>query len=108
MSFDFTGAGVALVTPFKKDKSIDFDALGKIVDNQVNGGMDFLVALGTTAETSTLSEEEKKEVVNFIRTHTKGKVPLVVGMGGNDTLTMARKMESFDPSGVDACLVVTP
>lgn len=108
MSFDFTGAGVALVTPFKKDKSIDFDALGKIVDNQVNGGMDFLVALGTTAETSTLSEEEKKEVVNFIRTHTKGKVPLVVGMGGNDTLTMARKMESFDPSGVDAFLVVTP
>lgn len=108
MSFDFTGAGVALVTPFKKDKSIDFDALGKIVDNQVNGGMDFLVALGTTAETSTLSEEEKKQVVEFIRTHTNGKLPLVVGMGGNDTRTMARKMESFDPAGVDAFLVVTP
>lgn len=108
MRFDFTGAGVALVTPFKKDKSIDFEALGKIVDNQVNGGMDFLVALGTTAETSTLSEEEKKEVVDFIRTHTHGKFPLVVGMGGNDTKTMTRKMASFNPEGVDAFLVVTP
>lgn len=108
MSFDFTGAGVALVTPFKKDKSIDFEALGRIVDNQVNGGMDFLVALGTTAETSTLSEEEKNEVIGFIRTHTKGKIPLVVGMGGNDTLMMTRKMESFDTTGVDGFLVVTP
>lgn len=108
MSFDFTGAGVALITPFKSNFEIDFDALGRIVDNQIAGGMDFLVALGTTAETSTLSEDEKMRVVDFIRERAAGKVPVVVGMGGNDTRSMAKKLETFDTTGVDGFLIVTP
>ncbi|GAP70256.1 4-hydroxy-tetrahydrodipicolinate synthase [Bacteroidales bacterium 6E] len=108
MSFDFTGAGVALITPFKSNFEIDFDALGRIVDNQIAGGMDFLVALGTTAETSTLTEDEKMRVVDFIRERAAGKVPVVVGMGGNDTRSMAKKLETFDTTGVDGFLIVTP
>jgi len=108
MSFDFTGAGVALITPFKKNFEVDFEALGKIVDNQIAGGMDFLVALGTTAETSTLSEEEKNEVILFVRERAAGKIPVIVGMGGNDTRAMVKKMEAFDPIGISGFLVVTP
>lgn len=108
MSFDFTGAGVALITPFKSNFEIDFDALGRIVDNQIAGGMDFLVVLGTTAETSTLTEDEKMRVVDFIRERAAGKVPVVVGMGGNDTRSMAKKLETFDTTGVDGFLIVTP
>ncbi len=66
MRKSFQGAGVALVTPFKEDLSIDFNGLGKIVDYQVDNGIDFLVALGTTAETPTLSGEEKQEIINFV------------------------------------------
>ncbi len=108
MSFDFTGAGVALITPFKKNFDVDFDALGRVVDNQIEGGMDYLVALGTTAETSTLSDEEKVEIVSFIKERSAGKVPLIVGMGGNDTRDMIKKMESFDSTGVAGFLIVTP
>lgn len=108
MSFDFTGAGVALITPFKKNFDVDFDALGRLVDNQIAGGMDFLVALGTTAETSTLSEEEKAEVVSCVRERAAGRIPIVVGMGGNDTRSMAKKMEAFDADGISGFLVVTP
>lgn len=108
MSFDFTGAGVALITPFKKNFDVDFDALGRLVDNQISGGMDFLVALGTTAETSTLSEEEKTEVVAYIKQRAAGRIPVVVGMGGNDTRAMIKKMESFDSTGISGFLIVTP
>ena len=108
MSFDFTGAGVALITPFRKNFEIDFDGLGRLVDNQIAGGMDFLVALGTTAETSTLTEEEKVEVVSFIKERAAGRIPVVVGMGGNDTRAMLKKMETFDSNGVSGFLIVTP
>lgn len=108
MNFDFTGAGVALITPFRQDFSVDEQALAALVDHQINGGMDFLVALGTTAETSTLTEEEKQQVVRLILEQVAGRVPVVVGMGGNDTAAMVRKMEHFDPTGVSAFLVVTP
>lgn len=108
MNFDFSGAGVALVTPFKSDFSVDEKALAAIVENQIAGGMDFLVALGTTAETSTLSEEEKREVVRIVTGQAAGRIPVVVGMGGNDTAAMIRKMENFDTSGVCGFLVVTP
>ena len=108
MSFDFTGAGVALITPFKKNFDIDFDALGKLVDYQVAGGMDYLVALGTTAETATLSDEEKNEIVAYIKERTDGRIPLIVGMGGNNTRAMIKKMESFDSTGVSGFLIVTP
>jgi len=108
MSFDFTGAGVALITPFKKNFDIDFDALGRVVDNQIAGGMDYLVALGTTAESATLSDDEKAEIVAFVKERAAGKVPLIVGMGGNDTRAIIKKMETFDSSGVDGFLIVTP
>ena len=108
MSFDFTGAGVALITPFKKNSDIDFDALGRLVEYQISGGIDYLVALGTTAETATLSDEEKNEIVAFIKDRTAGRIPLIVGMGGNDTRAIIKKMESFDSSGVSGFLIVTP
>lgn len=108
MAFNFTGAGVALITPFKENMEVDFEALGRVIDNQINGGMDFLVALGTTAETSTLSETEKREIIQYVVDRSAGRLPVVVGMGGNDTRTMVPKLESFDMPGVAGFLVVTP
>jgi 4-hydroxy-tetrahydrodipicolinate synthase len=107
MNHPFKGAGVALVTPFTKNNTIDFDALGKIIDNQVKGGMDYLVALGTTAETPTLSGEEKREVVRFIKDHASG-LPVVVGMGGNDTRKIIKQIEKTDLNKVAGLLIVTP
>ncbi|HKJ43210.1 MAG TPA: dihydrodipicolinate synthase family protein, partial [Sunxiuqinia sp.] len=83
MTHPFKGAGVALVTPFKEDFSIDFNALEDIVEDQISNGIDYLVALGTTAETPTLSAEEQKEVVACIKAKNNKRVPLVLGMGGN-------------------------
>jgi 4-hydroxy-tetrahydrodipicolinate synthase len=107
MNHPFKGAGVALVTPFTENNTIDFDALGKIIDNQVKGGMDYLVALGTTAETPTLSGEEKREVVRFIKDHASG-LPVVVGMGGNDTRKIIKQIEKTDLNKVAGLLIVTP
>jgi 4-hydroxy-tetrahydrodipicolinate synthase len=107
MNHPFKGAGVALVTPFTEENKIDFEALGKVIENQVKGGMDYLVALGTTAETPTLSGEEKKEVVKFIKENSAG-LPVVVGMGGNDTRKIIKQIEKFDFDGVAGLLIVTP
>lgn len=107
MSQLFTGAGVALITPFTKDNQVDYKALEKIVDNQVKGGMDYLVALGTTSESPTLTVEEKKDVVQVIKDKAAG-LPVVVGMGGNDTRTIINQINSFDLDGVSGLLVVTP
>jgi 4-hydroxy-tetrahydrodipicolinate synthase len=107
MNHPFKGAGVALVTPFTEENKIDFDALGKVIDNQVKGGMDYLVALGTTAETPTLSGEEKREVVKFVKKNSAG-LPVVVGMGGNDTRKIIKQIEKFDFDGVAGLLIVTP
>ncbi len=107
MNHPFKGAGVALVTPFTEENKIDFDALERIIDNQVKGGMDYLVALGTTAETPTLSGEEKREVVKFVKEHAAG-LPVVVGMGGNDTREIIKQIEKFDFNGVSGLLIVTP
>lgn len=107
MTQQFTGAGVALITPFNKNDEVDFDALDRIIENQVAGGMDYLVALGTTAETSTLTQEEKTEVVRHVK-NNRGKLPVVVGMGGNDTRKMIREIELFDFEGISGILTVTP
>ncbi len=107
MNHPFKGAGVALITPFTTNNTIDFDALGQIVGNQVKGGTDYLVALGTTAETPTLTATEKHEVVRFVK-EKKEKLPLVVGLGGNDTRKIIRQMDKFDFDGVDGLLIVTP
>jgi 4-hydroxy-tetrahydrodipicolinate synthase len=103
----FTGAGVAMVTPFTENNKIDFNGLDKIIDNQVNGGTNYLVALGTTAETPTLTANEKQEIVNFVKQKSTG-LPLVVGMGGNDTKKIIKRISKFDFDSVDGLLIVTP
>lgn len=107
MNHPFKGAGVALVTPFTEKNTIDFDALGRVIKNQVNGGMDYLVALGTTAETPTLTGGEKADVVNFIKENAEG-LPVVVGMGGNDTRTIIEQIETYNFEGISGLLIVTP
>jgi len=107
MEPQFTGAGVALITPFTEDNKIDFQALETIIKNQIGEGTDYLVALGTTAETPTLTAKEKEEVVKFVK-EKKEKLPLVVGMGGNDTRKIIKQIHKFDFSQVDGLLIVTP
>jgi 4-hydroxy-tetrahydrodipicolinate synthase len=107
MSQHFTGAGVALITPFTKNNQVDYKALETIIDNQVAGGMDYLVALGTTAEVATLTTDEKSNVVELIKEKSAG-LPVVVGMGGNDTCSITKQIDKFSFSGVDGILVVAP
>ncbi len=107
MSQLFTGAGVALITPFTKNNQIDYNSLETIITNQIEGGMDYLVALGTTAETPTLTSEEKLNVVELIK-EKSGDLPVVVGMGGNDTRTIIKQIDKFNFNGVDGLLIVTP
>jgi len=103
----FTGAGVALITPFTKNNQVDYNALETVIENQVQGGMDYLVALGTTAETPTLTPDEKSNVVELIK-EKSADLPVVVGMGGNDTRTILKQIDKFNFNGVDGILVVTP
>ena len=103
----FAGAGVALITPFTKNNQVDYKALETIIDNQIQGGMDYLVALGTTAETPTLTTDEKSNVVELIK-EKSADLPVVVGMGGNDTRTIIKQINKFNFSDVDGLLIVTP
>ncbi len=102
------GTGIALVTPFKEDYSIDFDALSNIIEHCINGGVEYLVALGTTGETATLTKEEKKQVYQFIQSQAKGRVKCVAGIGGNYTSEIIETIQSFDFTGYDAILSVSP
>jgi len=102
------GTGVALVTPFNEDFSIDFNALEKIIEHCIQGGLDYLVALGTTGEAPTLSADEKKSVYKFIADKTNGRVKLVAGIGGNNTQEIVQTIKSFDFTGYDAILSVSP
>ena len=104
----FTGLGIALITPFNEDESIDFDALGNLLDYQLQNGIDYLVVLGTTAESPTLSEEEKKSVIQFVLNKVNGKVPIVLGCGGNNTRGIVEKLKNDDFTGIDAILSVVP
>lgn len=108
MAHKFHGTGVALVTPFNKDNSVDYDSLGKLVDHVIAGGVNFLVALGTTAETPTLSSAEKKEVLAFVIKHNNGRVPVVAGVGGNNTAAIVEQLQTSDLTGVDGILSVAP
>lgn len=102
------GMGVALVTPFTKNKNIDFTALERVVEHVVTNGADFLVVLGTTGETPTLSQQEKTSVKTFIKKTVRGRVPLVIGMGGNNTAEIVIQLQSEDLSGYSAILSVVP
>ena len=102
------GMGVALITPFKEDESVDYDALSRLVDYQLQNGTDYLVVLGTTAETPTLTEEEKKEIINLIVTKVNGRIPIVLGLGGNCTRNIVDKLKTDNFDGIDAILSVVP
>jgi len=102
------GTGVAIVTPFKKDKSIDFAALENLIDIQIAGGIDYIVTLGTTGESVVLSAEEKVEVFNCTVAKINGRIPIVIGIGGNNTAEVISSFSKFDLSKVVAILSVTP
>ena len=98
--------GVALITPFKEDESVDYEALARLVDYQLQNGTDYLVVLGTTAETPTLTEEEKKDIINLVVTKVNGRIPIVLGVGGNCTRSVVEKLKNDNFDGIDAILSV--
>lgn len=102
------GTGVALVTPFTNSDNIDFNALENLVNHIIEGGVDFLVPLGTTGETPTLSKEEKLEVLNCVTETTADRVPIVVGVGGNHTKEVVENIQKMDMLKIDAILSVNP
>jgi 4-hydroxy-tetrahydrodipicolinate synthase len=102
------GTGVALVTPFKKDKSIDFEALENLIYIQITCGLNYVVRLGTTGESVVLSDQEKIEVFNCTVNKVNGRVPIVIGIGGNDTAAVIQSFSKFDLTKVVAILSVTP
>ncbi|MBW8359669.1 MAG: 4-hydroxy-tetrahydrodipicolinate synthase [Weeksellaceae bacterium] len=102
------GVGVALVTPFNEDLSVDFDSLTKLINFNIDNGTNFLVVLGTTAEAATLSAEEKQRVIAHVIKVTDKRVPLVLGIGGNNTLEVKKQIEEADLSAFDAVLSVSP
>ncbi len=104
----FVGTGVALVTPFKKDFSVDTEALSRIVNFVIDGGVEYLVVLGTTAESATLSKEEKELVIQTIKTANAGRLPLVLGVGGNNTMEVVEELQTRDFTGFSAILSVSP
>lgn len=106
--FDCKGLGVALITPFKEDLSIDYDGLKKVIDHIINGGADYIVVLGTTAETPSLSPAERKEIRNFVRNYVNNRIPLVLGMGGNCTQRVIDDIIEADMYGYCAILSVAP
>lgn len=108
MNSNFIGTGVALVTPFNDDNSIDYKGLGNVLSHILKGGADYVVVNGTTAESPTTTEEEKKESLKFILKEINKQVPVVFGLGGNNTAEVVSKMERMDLSGVAAILSISP
>ena len=104
----FKGLGVALVTPFMQSGAVDFAAVAKIVDNLVEGGVDYILVLGTTGETPTLTTDERKALIRFVRDRVAGRVHLMVGIGGNCTRDVVATLRTWDLSGYDAILSVNP
>ena len=103
-----SGTGVALITPFNEDKSIDYNSLDKLINKVIEGGIDFLVVLGTTGEATSINESEKKELINFIVKLNNKRLPLVLGIGGNNTNKLIKEINNTDLSDFDAILSVTP
>lgn len=104
----FKGTGVALITPFKKDLTVDVEALKNIVAHNIEGGVEYLVVLGTTAETATLTKEEQALVKQTIIEANNGKLPLVLGVGGNNTAQVVSELNEENLKGFDAILSVSP
>lgn len=104
----FKGLGIALITPFKSDGSVDYDALQRLLEFQLSHGADFICLLGTTAETPTLTTEEKQKIRNLVVERTAGRVPLLMGCGGNCTQAVINELKSTDWTGIDGVLSVCP
>lgn len=104
----FIGTGVALITPFKADLSIDFEALERLVEHNINNGTEYLVISGTTGESVTVTADEKKELIQFISKVNNGRVPLVLGIGGNNTASIINEIKTTDLSAIAAILSVSP
>ena len=102
------GMGVALITPFKEDGSVDYEALDRLVDYQLQNGTDYFVVLGTTAETPTLTEEEKKKIIELVVTKVRGRIPIVLGVGGNCTRAVVDNLKNGIFEGIDSILSVVP
>lgn len=100
--------GVALITPFKEDESVDYDALSSLVDYQLQNGTDYLVVLGTTAETPTLTEDEKHQIIDLVVSKVNGQIPIILGEGGNNTKAIVEKLKKNDYNGIDGILSVVP
>ncbi len=105
---ELIGTGTALITPFNNDHSIDFDALSRIIEQQIAGGTNYFVMLGTTGESATLSNEEKSAVVSHIKKVNAGRLPLVLGVGGNNTSDVVEQLKSLNTDGLTAILSVSP
>ena len=103
-----SGCGAAMITPFKANMEIDWERLASMINYVIEGGTDYIVALGTTAETPTLSKEEKRDVIRFFKQQIAGRVPLVIGAGGNNTLALTKELQEMGLDGVEAILSVTP
>jgi len=104
----FAGTGVAIVTPFRKDGSVDFKSLENLVNFLINKGVNYLVVLGTTGETPVLSKDEKQAIVNQVIEVNNKRVPLVQGLGGNNTMEIVNALQNCNFDGIDAILSVTP
>ena len=102
------GTGVAIITPFAGDLSVDFKALGNVLDYNINNGVNYIVTLGTTGETPVLSTEEKIDIIHFTEKHIAGRVPMVIGMGGNDTAAVVKDLQSYPLDGAVAVLSASP
>jgi len=108
MTAKFTGTGVAVVTPFTSSGEVDFPALEKIIQHLINGKVEYLVVLGTTGESVTLSKDEKKKIYHFFAEKAAGKIPLVAGIGGNNTSEVVETIKHFDFTGYEGILSVSP
>lgn len=102
------GVGVAFITPFKEDESVDYEALIRLVDYQIQNNTDYLVVLGTTAETATLTEGEKTKIVETVINRVNGRIPIVLGVGGNNTRAVVDQLKNGNFEGIDAILSVVP
>jgi 4-hydroxy-tetrahydrodipicolinate synthase len=102
------GMGVALITPFKRDGNVDYTALERVTDYLLQNGADYLVVLGTTAETPTLTPDEQKEIICLVISKVNGQIPVVLGLGGNNTYGIVQKLKTEDFTGIDAILSVVP
>ena len=106
--YNIKGTGVALVTPFKKDLSVDYEGLEKLINHVIVGGVNYLVIMGTTGESAVLSDDEKDKVLNFCIEINNNRLPIVVGVGGNNTMRLVQRISDLDNNIIDAILSVSP